>query len=298
MRFRSPNNHDKSHNPWGASGAITWTTHEPNPWGNSNWAVFPEPPSNHTTTSNSVQERPMPQPQPSLTKNVASYEPFFARRKERNEHLWKSECAKDRQRRENRERVPPTNKALMFEWVKGNNNLYTHVRVTKSQYEDCFDQHGKHQRRYNGFANEWDMCEDFGPLDKCQITENVEEDEESDVRWVTAMHNQAMASQTMLPRSHIMDSLSQTMVQTPCLVPDPNPPIPDSSDSQGSTVGETEGPLPRANEAAPLSPIETLPTTSVEPQVDPLVPFPGDVCHQDPSDVSLNLDEGLLLTPE
>ena len=142
------------------------------------------------------------------------------------------------------------------------------------------------------------MCEDFGPLDECQIAKNAEEDEESDVRWVTAAHNQAMASQMMLPGSHIMDSSSQTMVQTPCPVPDPDPPILDSSDGQGSTVGETEGPSPRADEAAPLSPVETLPTMSVEPQVDLSVPFPGDVCHQDPSDVSLNLDEGLLLTPE
>ena len=146
------------------------------------------------------------------------------------------------------------------------------------------------------------MCEDFGPLDEQQIAENAEEDEESDVRCVTAVRDQAIVSQTMLPGSHIMDSSSQTMDQTPRTVPDPDPPILDSSDGQGTlvsrAVGKTEGPSPRADEAAPLSLVETPPATSVEPQVDPSVPFTGDVCHQDPSDVSQNPDEGLLPTPE
>ena len=289
--------------PWGASsGAITWTTDEPNPWGNGNWPVFPKP--NHPTTSDSAQERLMPQPQPSLTRNVASYEPFFARRKERNERLRKSECAKDRQRRENRERIPPTNKALMFEWVKGDDDLYTRVRVTKSEYEDCFERHGKYQRRYDAFANEWDMCEDFGPLDERQIAENAEEDEESDVLRVTVARDQAIVLQMMglsptpdfemQATNSNMDLPSNLISQS-----DPDPSILDSSGGQGTsvphTVGETEGPSPRTDEAASLSLVETSPATSVEPQVDPSVPFSGDVCYQDPTDVS---KKGLLPTPE
>src|SRR6266446_6096776 len=77
-------------------------TTKPNPWGNVSWPVFPEPPSNV-----SVPERPVLPPQPNLTTNVASWEPFFACCKEMNERIRKSESAKDKQRRENWERIPP-----------------------------------------------------------------------------------------------------------------------------------------------------------------------------------------------
>jgi len=52
-------------------------------------------------TSDLGLERPVPQPQPNLMKNVASYEPFFALCKERNQCLMKSEPPKEKQQREN-----------------------------------------------------------------------------------------------------------------------------------------------------------------------------------------------------
>ncbi len=156
--------------PWTTTEPNPWGTTKPNPWGNVSWPVFPEPPSNV-----SVPERPVLPPQPNLTTNVASWEPFFACCKERNERIRKSESAKDKQRRENWERIPPTSKTNIYEWEKNDEGLYTRVRVTKSEFEDCFERHGKFQRRYDSFRNEWDMCEDFGPLDDCQIAQNMDD---------------------------------------------------------------------------------------------------------------------------
>ena len=67
---------------------------------------------------------------------------------------------------------------MIFEWEKDADNLYTRVRVTKSEYEDCFGRYGKKQRRYDSFYNEWDMCKDFGSRgpDERVITESDDED--------------------------------------------------------------------------------------------------------------------------
>jgi hypothetical protein len=263
--------------PWGASSsAITWTTNEPNPWGTGSWPVSPEPASNRTTTSDLGQEQPIQQPQSSLSKGVASYEPFFARRRERKERALESESAKDKQKRENRERVPPKSKVMIFEWKKDADNLYTRVRVTKSEYEDCFERHGKNQRRYDSFYNEWDMCTDFGVLDASDIAAL---DEEDDIYGpARAMHKTPNPPPETTAKISGLDvsSISQ---------PDPDAPIlsqPDSSvgvqgASVSHTVGETAAPSPGTNDAVSMSLVET-PATSVVPtvpQVDPSVPFSG-----------------------
>ena len=181
--------------PWGGSSAITWTSNQPNPWGNGDWPVSSEPPSNHASTSDSGQEQPIAPPRLSLMEDVDSYEPFFARRKERNEHILKSENAKEKQKRLNREKVRPKTKTIVFEWEKSDNK-YTRVKLTRSQAADTFDLYGEHQQRYDAFANEWDLCDDFGPLDERQ---RAEEDEEFTVPGVAASRDQATPTHTMHP---------------------------------------------------------------------------------------------------
>jgi hypothetical protein len=280
--------------PWGGSSAITWTTDQSNPWGNGNWPVSPEPPSNHASTSdsnyastsNSGQEQPIAPPRLSLTENVDSYEPFFARRKERNERILKSENAKEKQKRLNREQVRPKTKTFVFEWEK-RDNKYTRVKLTKSQAEDTFGLYGKHQRRYDAFANEWDLCEDFGPLDERQ---RAEEDEEFTVSGVAVSRDQATPSHTMHPSptpdlemqstnsgshiAHNMDPSPQTMDQVSTLIhetsaknpvidlpskltspPDPDPP----------TLVET----PRATSVAPILPVDRGTSVSDTPAQGP-----------------------------
>ncbi|KIM34860.1 hypothetical protein M413DRAFT_14867 [Hebeloma cylindrosporum] len=121
MSKRPRQRNERDRDPWGGSRAITWHTNESNPWGDANWPVSSETPSNHTFNSDLQQEQPRPVPRPSLTENVVSYEPFFAHRKERNERIMKSENAKEKERRLNRERVQPKTKTLVFEWEKNDN---------------------------------------------------------------------------------------------------------------------------------------------------------------------------------
>ena len=226
--------------PWGGSSAITWTTNQSNPWGNGNWPVSSEPPSNHASTFDSNyassshlgQEQPIAPPRLNLTENVDSYEPFFARRKERNERILKSENAKEKQKRLNREKVRPKTKTFVFEWEKSDNK-YTRVKLTRSQAEDTFGLYGKHQRRYDAFANEWDLCEDFGPLDKRQRAEG---DEEFTVPDVAVSRDQATPSHSVHPSptadlemqatnsgshiAHNMDPSPQTMDQVSTVIPE------------------------------------------------------------------------------
>jgi len=291
--------------PWGtSSSAITWTTDKPNPWGNGNWPVLPDPPSNHTTTSDSGLERPIPQPQPNLTKNVASYEPFFALRKERNQRLMKSERPKEKQQRENRERVPPTNKTFLFEWKKNDDNLYTRVRVTKSEYEDCFDRHGRHRRRYDAFSNEWDMCKDFGPPEKRQIAENSEdEDEDYDLPRVAAARGPTSLSQTanLIPTTPNLETqatnfngrpgshISQTTDRTPTPVPEtsskmsvvdvppsqPGPKAPILSQLHFSVVDQGT-PVENVGPLQSTGIVDALPAMSAAPDALPTISAPPD----------------------
>lgn len=288
--------------PWGGSRAITWTTNQSNPWGNGDWPVSSEPPSNHASTSDSGQEQPIAPPRLSLTENVDSYEPFFARRKERNERILKSENAKEKQKRLNREKVRPKTKTLVFEWKKSDNK-YTRVKLTRNQAADTFGLYGKHQRRYDAFANEWDLCEDFGPLDLDE-RQRAEEDEEFTIPGVAASCDQATPTKNMHPSptpdlemqatnsgshiTHNMDPSPQTMDRTSTLIPEtsakfsfmhlpsnltspPDPDLPNLPQLVETPRAMSVVPIPPIDrgtsieEAAPIFLVETPCATSVIP---------------------------------
>jgi len=93
------------------------------------------------------------------------YDNFFAARAKRQEELMKVESSTDRQRRKSREQQPGFVKATMFVWEKaqssGGRQLYKRVKVDRKYNEVTYHNFRSHQRLYNAFANEWDLCEDF-----------------------------------------------------------------------------------------------------------------------------------------
>lgn len=327
-RPRQHNEHDRD--PWGGSRAITWHTNESNPWGDGNWPVSSELPSNHTCNSDLQQEQPRPVPRPSLTENVVSYEPFFARRKERNERIMKSENAKEKQRRLNRERVQPKTKTLVFEWEK-NDNLYSRVKLSRSQAEDAFDMYRQHKRRYDAFANEWDLCHDFEPLDERQLAEDHDDDDDDDDEFplpsVPALRNQTTLSpmdsspsagletQTTTYGAHNVDPSPHPMDQIFTHIPETSaknsvvdlpstssslsgPPRLDSSVAdQGASVpddavsGDVQGPSPSTEEAIPMFGAPRAMSFVPIPQIDPSGPASRVACDQDVVDISQNEDE-------
>lgn len=93
------------------------------------------------------------------------YDDFFAAREKRQQEMIKVESARDRQRRESRVQNPGIVNSTMYEWEKtqssGGLELYKRVKVNKKANEHVYHNYRPHQRLFNAFANEWDLCEDF-----------------------------------------------------------------------------------------------------------------------------------------
>lgn len=110
------------------------------------------------------------------------FDDFFAARSKRQEELMKVESPKDRQRRISREQQPGFQKATMFVWEKaqssGGRQLYKRVKVDRRYNELTFHDFKSHQRLYNAFANEWDLCEDFcfSPIDDSDSDDEYDSD--------------------------------------------------------------------------------------------------------------------------
>jgi hypothetical protein len=90
---------------------------------------------------------------------------FFSAREKRQAEMIRVESARDRQRRESRDRDRPIKNTTMYTWEKvrssGGKEMYMRVRVNKRQHEDIYSQFTSSQRVYNAALNEWDFCEDF-----------------------------------------------------------------------------------------------------------------------------------------
>jgi hypothetical protein len=93
------------------------------------------------------------------------YNDFFAAREKRQKEMMKVESPRDRQARESRARNPGVKNAKVFEWEKtqssGGWEVYQRIKVNKKRNEDVYCFYEPHQRLFNAFANEWDLCHDF-----------------------------------------------------------------------------------------------------------------------------------------
>ena len=93
------------------------------------------------------------------------YNDFFAARAKRQKEMMKVESPRDRQARESRARNPGVKNAKIYEWEKtqssGGREVYQRVKINKKRNEDVYCFYKPHQRLFNAFSNEWDLCEEF-----------------------------------------------------------------------------------------------------------------------------------------
>lgn len=99
---------------------------------------------------------------------------FFDVRKIRNALIMAKEGPIDKERRLNRERLPPQASAEVYrwEWSESNPLEFVRVRVSKRERMDVLESHSKAQCIYDSVSNTWDVCEEFGPDDECSDSED------------------------------------------------------------------------------------------------------------------------------
>lgn len=94
--------------------------------------------------------------------------PFFQAREVRNLERAAKETAEARQKRLNRERNPPQKKVEVFVWDWSDEDPLQLVRIrvtTNRERTEALESHSSSQSIYNGWSNEWDLCEYFGKSD-------------------------------------------------------------------------------------------------------------------------------------
>lgn len=93
-----------------------------------------------------------------------SWQQYFADLEKENFERAKVESARDRERRRNRERQPPTRSARVIEWVEpinGGNQLIPEEK-TMAERVDILEMYEDKYKRYDSFNNTWHICEEFG----------------------------------------------------------------------------------------------------------------------------------------
>ena len=101
---------------------------------------------------------------PARSSGSKSWQEYFADLEKENLERAKVESAKDRERRLNRERQPPTRSAKVIEWVQpingGNQLIPEEKRV--AERVDILEMYEDKYKRYDSFNNTWHICEEFG----------------------------------------------------------------------------------------------------------------------------------------
>ncbi|KAF8157848.1 hypothetical protein B0H34DRAFT_749097 [Crassisporium funariophilum] len=150
----------------------------------------------------SVQSQDVPA---TVRETGRNYNEFFAAREKRQQEMIKLESAVDRQRRESREQKPGVVNATIYEWEKtqlsGGLELYKRVKVNKKANETVFHSYRSHQRLFNAFSNEWDLCEDFqfGIVDNTSYSDDGYDSGNDDVYPVNAVSQPTKAPPSAAP---------------------------------------------------------------------------------------------------
>ena len=168
-RAASPSVKAQSSSNWGASSSAAWGTPlsaEAEAELSSAWAA-----SWAEAASSSEVALAMPSSLHLLmsvkdkVKIFNHYNDFFAARAKRQKEMIKVKSSRDRQARESRTRNPGVKNAKVYEWEKtqlsGGREVYQQVKVNKKRNEDVYSYYKPHQRLFNAFSNDWDLCEEF-----------------------------------------------------------------------------------------------------------------------------------------
>ncbi|THG94306.1 hypothetical protein EW145_g8165, partial [Phellinidium pouzarii] len=100
-----------------------------------------------------------------------TWQEFFACRAESNKKLFDNETLKRRAKREQREKdaekknFPGKKGARVFEWEESETRTGVLIRVpvSRASVEDIWDNYRASQKCYDGFCDEWDLCNEFDP---------------------------------------------------------------------------------------------------------------------------------------
>jgi hypothetical protein len=118
-------------------------------------------PESHVEDNNDQPARAAQSKQDVVQKPWAA---FLAERAARTKEIIACETPQDRQKRENRERIPPKHRTKVYVWEKDDKskNGYCRNLVTQRNNEYTLSDYSDAQRVYNSVFNEWDCCEELG----------------------------------------------------------------------------------------------------------------------------------------
>jgi hypothetical protein len=101
---------------------------------------------------------------PARSYGSKSWQQYFVDLEKENLEQAKVESPRDRERRLNCERQPPTQNARVIEWVEpinGGNQLIPEEK-TVAERVDILEMYEDKYKRYDSFNNTWHICEEFG----------------------------------------------------------------------------------------------------------------------------------------
>lgn len=110
------------------------------------------------------------------------WQTFFARREKADVVRASHETPQDKQRRMQREdhaatgMTPGRKGARVFVWEEVDGFLVRRA-AGRDHYHLIWEDFGPNQRKYNSFLNEWDLCEEFAPMDQPEHWDDDDDDD-------------------------------------------------------------------------------------------------------------------------
>ncbi|KAJ2934000.1 hypothetical protein H1R20_g3096, partial [Candolleomyces eurysporus] len=121
----------------------------------------------------------------SLSNKPVAWQEFFERRDESNRRRLQNESDRERQRRRDREKFALTgwsSAAGYYKWVwDDDEGVHHRTRLNNADIRVEMVRHAPAQRRFDAFANEWDICTDFGSGGSCDPRNQFYEEGDSDL---------------------------------------------------------------------------------------------------------------------
>ncbi|THG92534.1 hypothetical protein EW145_g8683, partial [Phellinidium pouzarii] len=148
-----------------------------------------------------------------------TWQEFFARRAQSNKKRLENETPERRIQRERREKaaeekqVPGKRGARVYEWLESETSAGVLVRmaVSRASVEDTWDNYRVSQKCYDGFHDEWDLCDEFDPAPRNYGPPTDEFDKDDDNWDAPAVTGQAFVNglDALGPNDLIEDLLQQ-----------------------------------------------------------------------------------------
>jgi len=169
--------------------------------------------------------------------DTTEMEAFFQQRKERNKRICQRETLTERQKRENRERQPPTASSVVILWSHTCTGEYKSSKIMgKQQRLEHLDSYSENQKCYDAFHNEWHICHLWaGDNDQnLQLPDGFSPFADSEFEW---------SPRSPLPRRFQLPTASQAQSpELPTSLPQSKTPHrnEDDNDNDGISLGSED----------------------------------------------------------